>query len=166
DRAAHRATARTLPEDSRLALVRDPDRVEVVRGDPGVGERVGRSRLDGRDELGGIVLDPAWPREVLRHLPVTAPADLELGPDDEAGRPGRALVDGEDHASERISRNLRPTFVTPIGPNGHPRCQAPGVARRDRLAAAASDGRPPRRDTARLDCFAEAGPNRDLKTDR
>ena len=43
------------------------------------------------------MLDPARPGEVLRNLAVAAAGDPQVAVDDEAGRPGRALVDREQH---------------------------------------------------------------------
>src|SRR5581483_2727941 len=85
------------PDDGRLALIRDPDGRERRGVEPHEG--VARGGENGRDDLLGIVLDPARLRERLRQLAVTAPADAQLLVDDEARRPGRALVDREDHAT-------------------------------------------------------------------
>ena len=59
-------------------------------------------RLTGRREhalpdLLGVVLDPARLRKVLFDLAVATADRLELVVDDEARRPGRPLVDGEEH---------------------------------------------------------------------
>ena len=43
------------------------------------------------------MLDPARLWEVLTDLPVAAADDPELAVDDETGRPGRALIDREEH---------------------------------------------------------------------
>ena len=47
-------------------------------------------------DFAGVVLDPARPREVLLELRVGAAGDPPLRVEDEAGRPGRPLVDRED----------------------------------------------------------------------
>src|SRR5439155_3097240 len=67
--------------------------------DSGVGERSGCRSLDACQDLVRVVLDPARLREMLRELRVPAPDHLEPGRDDETRRPGRPLVDGEDHAA-------------------------------------------------------------------
>ena len=86
---------RALPEQRRLALVRDPDRREVARRESRVRERGVSGALDRRPDLLGVVLDPPRPREMLRQLGVAATPHLELRVDHEAGRPGGALVDRE-----------------------------------------------------------------------
>src|SRR5207253_10208366 len=95
DRAVHGPAGCAVPEQGRLALVRDPDRREVARGDPRVDEGRGRRLLDALPDLLRVVLDPAGPGEVLRKLRVAAAADGELRVDDEAGRARGALVDRE-----------------------------------------------------------------------
>jgi hypothetical protein len=69
----HRPPRGPLPDDGRLALVRDPDRGELSRPDPRGGERLGRRLLDARPDLVGIVLDPSRLRERLPDLAVPAP---------------------------------------------------------------------------------------------
>ncbi len=96
DRRVERASV-AAPHDGRLALVRDPDPGEVGRADPGVAQRIGGRLVDGAEDLVRVMLDPAGPRVGLAHLAMPAPGDPEPLVGDEAGRPGRALVDGEDH---------------------------------------------------------------------
>ena len=97
DRGMHRLAAVAVPDDRRLALVRDPDGVELGRAETRVCECRGRSGLDARPELARILLDPAGLRCREADARVAAADDLELVADDEAGRSGRPLVDGEDH---------------------------------------------------------------------
>ena len=91
DRGRDRPSRRALPEQRRLALVRDRDRVDAVE------PRLPGGVEDALPDLLRIVLDPAGPREVLRHLGVATPVDTQLVVDDEARGAGRALVDREDH---------------------------------------------------------------------
>src|SRR5207342_1714000 len=85
------------PDDRGLALVRDPDRGEAGGGDARFPESVGRRLVNRAEDLVGVVLDPARLRVGLADLAVPAPGDPEPLVDDEAGRPGRPLVDREDH---------------------------------------------------------------------
>ena len=90
-----------VPGDDRLALVGDPDRVELGALDAGVGERLARDPPRHLPDLARVVLDPARPREVLLELRVGAPGDPPLRVEDEAGGPGGPLVDREDHPLAR-----------------------------------------------------------------
>src|SRR5207302_1140076 len=68
-----------VPEDRRLALVRDRDHRRLAAG---VASSVG----DGRPDLVRVVLDPARPREVLRELAITTADDAEVVVERQAGR--------------------------------------------------------------------------------
>ena len=101
DRRRDRASGHAVPEQRRLALVRDRDRVDAVEpGFPGCGENA-------LPDLFRIVLDPARPRKMLRQLGVAATVDVELLVDHEAGRAGRALVDREDHERCEMNASVR-----------------------------------------------------------
>ena len=104
DGRVDRTSGSPLPHDGRLALVRDPEGQHVGRPDSRLGERLPRGLLDARPDLVRIVLHQARSREVLRDLPVAAPDRAQLVVDHQARRPGRALVDREDHArrTERV----------------------------------------------------------------
>ena len=94
DRAMNRPPAAPLPDDRRLALVRDPDRGQVGGVRACVGERVlGRGRHRGPD-LVRIVLHPPGLGEVLAELPVAASDRPQALVDDETGGSRGALVDG------------------------------------------------------------------------
>ena len=97
DRAPDRLAAPPVPHERRLALVRDPDRVELI----GPHARVGECRRRGRDhrlpDLVGVVLDEPGRREVLAKLLVAAAERPQRLVDDEAGGAGRALIDREEH---------------------------------------------------------------------
>ena len=91
-----------VPGDDGLALVGDPDRVEVGALDPGVGDRLRGDPPRHLPDLGRVVLDPAGAREVLLELAVGAAGDPALAVEDEAGGAGRPLVDREDHGREAM----------------------------------------------------------------
>ena len=97
DRAVDGPAAAPVPDDGRLALIRQADGREVGRLDPGSGESVFRRAEDGLPELLRLVLHPARTRKILRHFAVAAPPRPQLLVDHEAGCPGCPLVDGEEH---------------------------------------------------------------------
>src|SRR6185437_15133463 len=90
DRVRNRHAGVAVPEERRLALVRDRDRARRLD------ERLLRGVEDAPPDLLGVVLDEAGLRKVLRQLRITAAANRELLVDEQAGRAGRALVDRED----------------------------------------------------------------------
>src|SRR4051794_5600044 len=65
---------RRVPDAARLALVGDPDRVQLASA--GVVERLARNRPRDLPDLGDVVLDPAGPWEVLLELAVGPPRQL------------------------------------------------------------------------------------------
>jgi hypothetical protein len=109
DRAVDGLAAASVPDDRRLALVRDPDRGQVASVEASVVERGRRRREHGLPELLGVVLDPARARKVLLDLPVGAAARAERLVDDEARRPGRPLVDRQDQGGYSASSNVSST---------------------------------------------------------
>src|SRR4051794_20259078 len=88
-----------IPGDDGLALIGDPDRLQLRAGNPGVGDRLSPDPPRHLPDLVRVVLDPARAREKLLELGVGAAADSPLTVKDEAGRPGRPLVDREDHVA-------------------------------------------------------------------
>ena len=82
-----------------------PTAVELAGRDAGVVERLAGDGVRDVPDLGGVVLDPAGLREVLRELAVGAPDQLALEVEHQAGRARRPLVDGEQHARQAISRH-------------------------------------------------------------
>jgi hypothetical protein len=99
DRAPRRAERLAVPEQDRLPLVGDPDRLELAGVDLGQGLA---GRLEGGlpDLLRGV-LDPARLGEVLPELLVAPGRDGTVPGDDDRGDAGGAGVDREDaHASE------------------------------------------------------------------
>jgi hypothetical protein len=97
ERPVNRLPGGGVPGDHRLALVGDADRVELAALDARCGDRLRRDSAGDVPDFGGVVLDPTRPREVLLELGVGAAGNPPLAVEDQAGRPGRALVDREDH---------------------------------------------------------------------
>src|SRR6058998_3432901 len=97
DRALHGLARSPVPQQRRLALVRDPDRLHVAGANTCVDERLLRRRDDALPDVLGIVLHPTGPRVVLAHRAKAAPARPELAVDDEARRATGALVDRKNH---------------------------------------------------------------------
>jgi len=95
-RPVDRLAARRVPGDHGLALVGNPDRVELAPLDARVDYRLDGNSAAHLPDFGGVVLDPTWPREVLLELRVGPTGDPPLGVEDEAGRPRRPLVDRQD----------------------------------------------------------------------
>src|SRR3989442_1707893 len=96
DGALDRSTGHAIPHDGRLALVRDADGGELGPGNPRLGQRRAGGALNGGPDFLGVVLDPARLREILRPPRVSAREHAAVGVDDQGGRPGRALIEGED----------------------------------------------------------------------
>ena len=98
----HRASGRRSQTSGRLALVRDPDRREVGCADaaPRASASAAAASTLAQISSGSCSTQPGL-REVLRDLAVAAPDRAELVVDDEAGRAGRPLVDGQDHGGSR-----------------------------------------------------------------
>src|SRR5213076_1702137 len=115
ERAMQRLTGRWVPDADGLALVGDPDRMQLARAR--VVERLAGHRLRDLPDLRRVVLDPPRLREVLLALPVGVPGELPVLVEDEARRPGGALVDGEDHAGGSLDGGARETGrAVPPGP--------------------------------------------------
>ena len=94
--AVDRLAAVGVPGDDGLALVGDPDRVQLGPLDPGGGDRLGRDPPRHLPDLVRVVLDPPGLGKVLLELGVGAAGDASLAVEDEAGGPRRPLVDRED----------------------------------------------------------------------
>ena len=131
--AVDRLAARRVPGDHGLALVGDPDPVELGALDPGVGDRLGGDPPRHLPDLGGVVLDPARPREVLLELRVGAAGDPPLAVEDEAGRAGGPLVDREDHVGDYRS-------VPDLAAAGQGRGEGAAVGEAHRGAGEGEDG--------------------------
>jgi hypothetical protein len=95
DGAADGFAAGAVPQHGGFALVGDADGRELRRADPRLGQR-----LPGHGELGvpdvvGVVLHPAWVREMLRKLLLRHGHDPRLSVEDDGARARRALVQGK-----------------------------------------------------------------------
>src|SRR5438270_575310 len=80
-----------------LALVGDPDRLELAHAHTCIGERLAGDRPRHLPDLARVVLHPSRSGEVLGELAVCASDRLGALVEDEAGRSGGALVDRQDH---------------------------------------------------------------------
>src|SRR5207247_870587 len=96
DGTMHRPSAPPVPEERRLALVRDPERRHVARAHPRAPARQAEHAQRDPPDLLRIVLDPPRLRVVLRELRISAPDDAPLPVEDEDGRPRRPLIDRDD----------------------------------------------------------------------
>src|SRR5262249_32674395 len=93
DRRVDRTSALAIPDDCRLALVRDSDRAELPRAEARGGTGLaGHARAPLPDPL-GIVLHPAGLGIALADLGVGAAEDRAVPAEDEGRRPGRPLID-------------------------------------------------------------------------
>ena len=97
DGAGQRCTGVPVPDDGRLALVRDAQRDDVLGPEPGAAQRRGDDPGDVAPDLLGVVLHPSRARVV---LPVLALGDRDhpaCRVEQQAPRRRRALVDRRDH---------------------------------------------------------------------
>ena len=104
-----------VPGDDRLALVGDPDPRQVRGRTAASAERPDRDPAGHLPDLGGVVLDPARPREVLLELAVGATA--RAGPRSSKTmqvRPRGPLVDRQDHRPRKLSSAYRPPNVAEL----------------------------------------------------
>src|SRR5664280_2490061 len=129
DRVRERTPRRALPEERRLALVRDADGRDVAARDARLRERLVHHARLRRPDFRRIVLDPAG---LGIDLPELLPGHAAHGAavvEDERARTGRTLIEGED---ERHGR--------------HGSCRTAPLAR---CATIATLGRPPGRSSRR-----------------
>jgi hypothetical protein len=101
-RTVQRLAGGRIPDADRLALVRDPDRVQLARGGAGLGERLERDRPRHLPDLARVVLDLPGAREVLFELAVGAPEQLGLEVEHQARDAGGSLVDRQDHRGRSL----------------------------------------------------------------
>src|SRR5690606_23916200 len=98
DRVVDGLARRAIPHDHGLALVGDADRGHLVTRDAGIREGHADHVPGGLPDLGGVVLDPAGPREMLPMLALARTDDAAaVVEDDRAGARG-SLVDRDDVA--------------------------------------------------------------------
>jgi len=105
--------ASPIPGDDRLALVGDPDRVEVPALDTGIDDRLSRYPPGDVPDFSRVVLDPAGAREMLLELGVGTADDATLCVEDEAGGARRPLVDREDQRETPRTIVSKPS-ATPV----------------------------------------------------
>ena len=146
--AVDRLAGARVPGEDGLTLVGDPDRAQLRPLDSGVGDRGSCHPAGHLPDLRGIVLDPARTGEVLFELRVAAAGDPTLEVEDEAGRAGGALVDGEDHEFRDRRAEVLPLAGYLRSPRGAPlpdcssRCRFNGSGA-SLLGGLESDGRSP-----------------------
>ncbi len=141
DRVVDRTSRPSLPDDRGLALVGDSNGAQLGRADSCVSECGLGSHADAREDLLGIVLDPARLREELCDLLVATAPWPELVVDDEAGRACRPLIDGQDH-------RRCPASTFPSRPSVRRGACRPRAAPRERPVPRGSDPGGPRGSSA------------------
>jgi hypothetical protein len=85
-----------VPQDRRLALVRDAHGLQVADGEPRPGERLGDHRLGFAPDLLAVMLHEAGARIDLRVLALRHRDDPAVAVEDDEARARGALVDGAD----------------------------------------------------------------------
>ncbi len=121
DGAVQRTSGRAVEGHQRLALVGDADGRDGVAPFGQAGADLGQGVADRGPDLGGVVLDPAGPGEVLGQLPVGDVGHPALPVDGEGAHPCRARIDGDDdpgHADATLT--LRGVFRGYSAPFGGP----------------------------------------------
>ncbi len=98
DGVRERPAPRPLPEEGRLALVRDPDPRDLARAHAVLGEHPTCGPDLGQPEKLRVVLDPAGLRIDLWMLLLGHPEGGRTLVEEERPRAGRALVEGEEIA--------------------------------------------------------------------
>jgi hypothetical protein len=96
DRAVDRAARRALPDERRLALVRDADRLDRAAGHARRPERLAHGVLNALPDLLRVVLDEPGFREMLAKLARGAAQRRASRVHEEGCRSGGALIDGEE----------------------------------------------------------------------
>ena len=85
-----------VPDDGRLALVRDADAGDVESVDVDRGDRLGDDRSLRSPDFVGIVFHPAGFGEVLRKFTLSHGTDLPLAVENDGPRAARSLVQRQD----------------------------------------------------------------------
>ena len=96
DRPPERLAGRPVPDQRGLALVGDADRRDRAGSEPRPLDRGAADRGGRGPEVGGVVLDPARLREMLRELLLGGADHRHPLVEDDGPARGRALVDGQD----------------------------------------------------------------------
>src|SRR5262245_64091851 len=92
----HGLSGAPIPDDRRLALVRDAERGDVARPHAGPPARLAEHAERDAPDLLRVVLHPSRARVVLAELGVSTADDASLPVEEEDGGPGRALMDRTD----------------------------------------------------------------------
>ena len=100
DGVVHRLTGRLVPQDRRLALVRDAD-ARDVRVRPELAERLRGHAALALPELQRVMLDPAGLRVVLRKGLLRHRGDAAAAVEENGAGAGRALVERKDEIAHK-----------------------------------------------------------------
>jgi hypothetical protein len=103
DRVGHRLAGVAVPDDRRLALVRDAHGGDVDRGQVGTGQGEAHGFAHVVPDLLWVVLDPARPGEDLLVLELPGGDDARTMVEDDRARACRSLVDRQDVLKHRLS---------------------------------------------------------------
>jgi hypothetical protein len=96
ERVVQGSAAVPIPDEHRLALVRDPDRGQVGRAQSRARQRVRRDLAGVLEDLERIVLDPTRPRKDLRVLALRRNERVPVAIEHDEPGAGGALVDRSD----------------------------------------------------------------------
>src|SRR5206468_896788 len=103
DGRVHGLARGAVPDEGRLALVRDPDRRDVLAARAGPPERAPRRAQLTLPDLRRIVLHPARLRKVLGELVLVDRRHRPLAVEEDGPRGGGALVEREQEAAHTAS---------------------------------------------------------------
>ena len=134
DRRSERFTACAIPQDGRLALIRDTDRSDIARASADLGEYgIHRGTLAGPDLL-RVVLDPTRLREVLREFLLRTGNDAAAMIEEYGPRARRSLIQRKYPATHAALRcNFSQLSTSTAASAG--RCR-PSLLRRQRISSA------------------------------
>ena len=107
DGVVDRPSCRSVPDDRRLALVRDADGGDVTRDESRLLESFSHDLVHGAPDLFRVVLDPAGLREVLRELLLRDADDLGIHIEDDGTVACRAGVKRHDVFLTHIATPFR-----------------------------------------------------------
>ena len=101
DRGSERFAGRGIPHDGGLALIRDPDRSDILPFEPSVPERTGDHFPGPVPDLHRVVLHPAGTRRELAVFLLRRADDRPVPGEEQAAAAGGALVDRGHHPGTR-----------------------------------------------------------------
>ena len=96
DRVADRFSRQAVPDDGRLALVRDADRSDILRGSSDLLHRLLRDEILGGPDLVRVMLDPARFWEDLGEFFLCNAAHFACSVEEDAAIACRACIQGHD----------------------------------------------------------------------